>query len=151
MLYATTKVVALAVAVSEKEMINFHTWNRQSMDTLSARILGAKEFLRENRVEFGVDRVRDDLVLWSIPDIMYATSRIRTPEAHAFRVEFSRLVVENVRRAHISSEQYTTLMKELEELRASVTSSQTSLQTAASAAGVALAAQKGTRKLRLVR
>lgn len=165
MLYATTKVSALALATSERELIEVVRFNKGRLQCLNTGSLRAKEFLKQNRVEFGIKRVRADMLLWSIPDLMLATVCIKTPEADQFRIEFARIVIENVKRSLVTTEQYNKLQAELEEQRANhnallaqvtamqdlVLQTQPALAQAAAAAGSALNAQKKVRLLRVVK
>lgn len=166
MMYTVTKVVALALAVTEDDLVHFRIKHQNRLQNVRLPDLHAKEFFQVNREEFGIKRVRNDMILWSIADIMFATSRINTPEADVYRKEFSRVIIENVRKSLITYEQWEQMLQgmkreaqereekmaqKMEALQRDIDAARISAQSFATAAGVALAAQRGTRHLRVVR
>jgi prophage antirepressor-like protein len=107
----------------------------------------SKEFFQEHRVEFGITRVRSDLRLWSELDMLAVATYSRSPVAKEFRREMWQFVKKNATKNYVTREEYNQLLSRVEPFLAA----QPALQVAASAAGLALNAQKGTVHLRRVK
>ena len=151
MLYSTVKVLALVTASKEVVIKDlYRTHGHRLSAHHSALRAAALETLRENRVEFGQLRIRDDMHIPSLPDITFLTSHIKTPEADAFRTEITRFALDNVRRSLITVGEYQDMVAKLQGQIDALMAAQPAVRASASAAGAGLAAHRGTKHLRLV-
>jgi hypothetical protein len=103
-------------------------------------------FLKEHKVEFGLKYVRGDMRLWTEDDMILVAILSHAPSSKEFRKDLVQFIKANAVKDYVSREEYDSLLERLKALESAVPA----LQVAASAAGTALQAQKGTRHLRLV-
>lgn len=69
-LYCTSKAICGALGVHEETLRSIYNRHTKEFALLSVSNCNAKEFLQQNRVEFGVKRVRGDMRLWSEDDML---------------------------------------------------------------------------------
>lgn len=152
MLYTTVRILALVLATKEANILELYRNHGQRLTSGMPEIRkAALEVLRQNRVEFAQPRFRQDAPLPSLPDITFISSHIKTPDADEFRASITQFALDNIRRSAVSFEEFQALQRELEELREFMHSTKPALHVAASAAGSALNAQKGTKAFRLLK
>jgi hypothetical protein len=142
-LWGVTKGAAGAFGVREKtiDMLFSNYHDELGLNTSPA---GVKDFVRLNRAAFGIQRVRRIL---SEDDVLLVAMHLRTIEARGARHEFLKFIKLNMRKNFVTMAEYQELHARVEAIESGVPY----VQRAASAAGAALAAHRGTRQLRLVK
>jgi hypothetical protein len=145
-LRCTSQALCNALGVSRKTLEHIRHRHPEHVQPVRPPERGAKEFLQAHRVEFGVERVREDMLLWSVDDMIAVAFYSTSKSALEFTKAVVQLVKREAQRSVITEAQYCELMARVN----AVEEARGALQTAASAAGVALQAQKGTKHLRLI-
>jgi hypothetical protein len=129
---------------------------------METNCLNISELLSQNRELFGIKRLRKDVKLWSDADMINVAFLSNSPMATHFQESVIELIRQQARKDYLSpeafekivlqmSEQSAQLMElraDLESLRRVFDLARPSLNNAASAAGIALQAQRGIKKLR---
>ena len=69
-LWCTSRQLCGALGLEPKALRELKRRNIEEFEFLSATENGAKEFLKENKTEFGIRRVRQDITLWSEDDMV---------------------------------------------------------------------------------
>jgi hypothetical protein len=150
-LYCTSKMLCTALSINEKALQATYLRHKDEFSSTSAANCSAKEFLLANKVEFGISRVRDDMRLWNEDDMLIFAILSKSTVSKEFRSHLRKFIKENARRGYVTAEEHKALAERMSVLEDLVLHAQPALTNAASAAGAALAAQKGTRNLRLVK
>lgn len=168
-LYCTTQVLTAALGINRTSLHKLHERHKaefsglmltdsqhktEELPGLNVTDSKAKAFLQEHRSEFGLRRLRADTRLWSEDDMILIACLSRSPGGLEFRRGVVQLIKSNARRGTVSMEQYeadlANLQGQLQELKDMFLQSEAARQTAASAAGTALQAQRKDRHLHLV-
>lgn len=103
-LFCTTKQLTEALAIPGSTLRSVLQRHFDEFDFLSVSKCNAKDFLRDNRVEFGVARVRNDMHLWSEKDMVSVALLSKSTASKAFRTNLSLFIRENATRdlVHVS-------------------------------------------------
>lgn len=151
-LYGTGGVVSDALDVDESTLRSIYRDRREEFESNCVGSMHAIDFIRTHRTELSVKYVRGNMHLWSVPDMLAFALLGRSKSSLAFRREMINLVAEEAKKnaVTITREEYEELKQELAELRVRLQGTQPALIQAASAAGVALNAQKRIRHLHAV-
>ncbi len=157
-LYCTSKALCDALGLSTAALKQLHKSREKQLSPLRVSQTHSKEFFVEHRVRLGLSRVRADMVLWSERDMIRIAMWSQAPNALDFQESLIDMVRDAAVKQHVPQSTYDAIVARLEEqgrqlreLQEVVFSAHTALQTTASAAGSALAAQRGTKTLRLVK
>lgn len=110
----------------------------------------AKEFFTAHKTEFGIKRVRSDMRLWSEDDMLTFAFHSKSPQSLEFRKQLRRFIKQNATRGYVTQAQFDELKGQMHSLMELVALYVPAANEAASSAGRALQAQKGTKPLRLV-
>lgn len=123
-LWCTSKQLCEALGLKDSTLRELKRVNSEEFELLSVIVPDAKEFLAENKAEFGLKRVRKDMTLWSEDDMVTVAILARSPIARAFRKELKTLIKQNAIKNTIPrTEHDKTLMQlgmmavEIEELK----------------------------------
>ena len=154
-LYCTNQALTSALGLSPATLRELYAQHKEEFEGACVSSPDAKEFLQRHKTEFGIRRLREDMHLWSEEDMIVIAVLSRSPIGVEFRRGIVQLVKSNAKRGYVSKEQYDRdlgeLRGQLQYLMEAVQQSQPALQTAASAAGSALQAQRDTKHLRSVK
>jgi prophage antirepressor-like protein len=154
-LYCINQALTSALGLTEASLRKLYFQHKGEFDGNCVTSSNAIQFLREHKTEFGLRYVRGDMRLWSENDMILIAVLSRSPVGSEFRKGVIQLIKDNARKEYISKEQYeadmSLLKGQVQELKDMFQQSQPALHTAASAAGVALQAQRGTKHLRLIK
>jgi hypothetical protein len=152
-LYCTSKSICEALAINESTFREIYNVHRLEFGGLSVGNSDAKEFLQQNRVEFGIKRVRKDMHLWSDVDMLTFAFHAKSPAASCYRKQFIQFIKQHAKIESVSYEEFNQLRGELMEFKALAESAllaAPAVKEAASHAGSMLALQKRTKHLRMV-
>jgi len=159
-LFCTTGQLTKALGITQTALYSVVTRHRDELDLLSLAKREAKEFIKKNRVEFGVARVRNDMHLWSEKDMVVVALLSKSTVSKDFRTNLSLFIRENATRdlVHVSVleaarsqmlEDRSVMMEELDRQRGRLDSMQQVIERfipasdrAASAAGQMLQARQ---------
>jgi hypothetical protein len=114
-LYCTSRGLCGALNILEDTLRHVYTRHKEEFDSLSVTDCHAKEFLQENRAEFGVTRVKKDMRLWTEDDMLNFAFYTKSGVARQFRQDLRKFIKANASRHYISMEQYHKLEQELQE------------------------------------
>jgi hypothetical protein len=142
-LWGVTKGAAGAFAVQEQMIDKLFQTYPDELGT-KATSSSVREFFRQNRAAFGIQRVRRIL---SEDDVLLVAMHLHTPESRVARHEFLKFIKLNMRKNFVTLAEYQQLLGRVEAIESGVPY----VQRAASAAGAALAAHRGTSRLQLVK
>lgn len=169
-LCTTGYVVASALGVTQNNLQ--HIYNNRQEDFKGLRLrenwgntVPPIDFLRQNREEFGLTYIRDNMYLWTESDMIMFAILSRSEKSFDFRQGLIEFVKQNARKNYVTVEEYQMLLGHysqvqqhlqiLEQNQANmqrqleaIAKANPILELAASAAGSMLAAQKGMKKLR---
>jgi hypothetical protein len=148
-LVCTNKQIGIGLGCGQNSLWNAYNQHREEMDELRYTNRVPKEFLTAHKAELGIDRLREDLTLWTEDAMINFAFYIRSPQAVAFRTELRRFVKENRSVNTVPRADHDALRSEFHEFKSLVLEAIPSINKTASLAGAALAAQKGIRHLRL--
>lgn len=153
-LVCTNKQLMLGLGCSKRSLLDCYNTHKNEMTALRYVNPYLKDFLIKNKTELGLERVREDIVLWSEDAMMCFAFFIKTPNAVEFRKEL-RAYIKDHRTIYTGGlEQLQRDMRqelnELHEFKDMVKQAIPNLEEAAKLAGSMLQAQKGTKHLRLV-
>lgn len=85
-LYCTSKMLQDALQLNADALAKLRQQHREDIQPLSpADDPSLKEFLTAHKEELGIDRVKEDMLLWSIADIFLAALLSRSAEAKELR------------------------------------------------------------------
>jgi prophage antirepressor-like protein len=151
-LFTTGAILASVLGVTDNNLVALYQAHKDEFDDVRVNTTHANDFLQANKETFGVQRVRQDMHLWSEDDMILFAGLSRTPVGKAFRKEMIKAIKAQARKGFITEEyfdsvvsQLVTRLTALEEQKQQAASG---LNTAASAAGSALAAQRYTKPFR---
>lgn len=151
-LYTTTGVLCGALGVVENDLRNIYLSRRDEFDGLSVNNLGANDFIRANKEIFCVQRVRQDMHLWSEDDMILFAAISRSDQGKEFRKQMVQLVKQQARKTYISREEYDRMVGELMirigKLEQEKDQVRPAMQESASAFGRGLSYQRRTKTFR---
>lgn len=84
-LYTTSAVLATALGVTTDSLRMAYKFHREEFDALSVTDAYAKDFLNLHRVELGIQRLRDDMHIWSEGDMILHAMYCQTSQGRGFR------------------------------------------------------------------
>ncbi len=87
-LYTTRKVACMALGISEESLKQIFRLHPKEFTSPRDMKHTAKEFLRENRVEFGIRRVRNDLHLLNEDDLFTVAFHAMSVKSLNFSMDF---------------------------------------------------------------
>ena len=149
-LLTTVAVVAPSIGLEVGSLRAMIRNNREEFEVprLSAISNPAKEFIVAHRKEFGITRLRDDVILLTEDDYLMACAMSRTDVGRAARKHYVQWQKERARRGYVSMEQFLKLGEELASLRLEMNQLGESLKLQASAAGQTLSLHRHTKDIR---
>jgi hypothetical protein len=141
--------------------VSFHT-RKEEFDGLRLSSTKAKEALEQHREMFGVQRLRQDMHIWSENDMLMHAMIARSSIGRQFRKGLIELIKKSAVIEVPTVQENQNLMEQLRLVRADnaimserltaleevFSWAKPKLQKAASAAGAALSAQRGTKEIR---
>lgn len=149
-LYCTSKAICEALGVDETMLRSTVCRYPKEFSSLSVTNCNAKDFLRQNRTEFGIVRVRNDIRLWSEDDMFSFAFHSKSENSMEYRKRLRQFLKQHATRNYVSREEFNTIKGELRELKEILAQYTPAANHAASCAGKALRAQRDTKPLRLV-
>jgi len=84
-------------------------------DFLSRLPESAKDFLEQNKKEFGIERLRPDMHIWTEDDMLTFGFRIKSENGKEFRTGIRKLIKANARRDVPTWEEHNQLVSRLEQ------------------------------------
>jgi BMFP domain-containing protein YqiC len=154
-LFTTGSVLSGVLGVTERNLRNVYLNHRDEFDGNCANDIGAISFLQQNRETFQLKYLRADMHVWSEDDMILFAALSNSDQGKEFRKGMKELVKQQARKSYVSREEYESLAEQLihvsnrlEALEQERENVRPSLNLAASAAGVALAAQRNTKAFR---
>lgn len=171
-MWTTTRGVALALGITERAVLQLYRRHQAKFDQLeglsgtfctakeaglSATDRGANcaakcdanrkvwEFLEQNRAYFGIQRMRSDMHIWSEEQVILFVAHCTSDKAGLALIAFIQFIKDQLIKdyAHLA-DQHKELVSRMIALEEAVPS----VRKSASAAGTALAAHRGTVKIR---
>jgi len=169
-LYCTSKQLCTALGITEEAIWKIYERHKEELSALSLTKRQPKNvdsdktgdrilrFLKENRTEFGIQRLRKSMRLWTAKDMFIIAVYSQSAVSKEFRNQLWNFVRHHAQVTYVTREEFQLLEKQnqqlaeqVRQLTAILTEAQPGLQQQASAAGTALRAQKSIKHLRLVR
>ncbi len=149
-LCCTSQSLCSALNLKESALHKIRHTHRSEFDGRSLTESKAKEFIRTHQVEFGIRRVRSDMILWTEDDMILVAILSKSSVSKEFRKQLVAYVKKNATRDFVTKEEHQKLLDRMGALEELVAQVRPDLDSVASAAGTALEAQKRVRHLRLV-
>lgn len=145
-LYCTSKALCEALGINEGTLRS--VYERHKEEFLSVSICDAKEFLRQNKVEFGIKRIRSDMRLWSEDDMLTFAFHSKSVQSLEYRKQLRQFIKQNAKRGYVSRDAFENLKGELHEIKEFMQKYMLAVDESASHVGKALRAQRETKSLR---
>lgn len=161
-LYCTSEILCGSLGITKEAL-----WQvaKRHTDELTSNCLTncqAIDFLKQNRNTLNLKYIRSDMRLWTENDMLLIAMFSKSEVSKEFRQELLKFIKANARRGYVSLEQHEALaarllttqedhqnlVSRLEKLESIIELARPALQETASAAGTALAAQRGTKAIR---
>ncbi len=115
-LFCTSKALCEALRINDDTLRKTASRHQDELTSLSVTNSHAKEFIKNHREEFGVQRVRSDMRLWSEEDMILIAITARSSESKEFRSKLIRFIKENARRDTVSRDQHDQLVARLDKI-----------------------------------
>lgn len=147
-LFCTSETLCESLGITKESLRQYSKRYADELSGLSVNEFNAKEFIAENKEKLGIQRLRKDLHIWTENDMLIIAMLAKSDVSKEFRWELLKFIKTNARRGYVSQEQYQYLATRLDKLEAAVEYAKPVLEEYASAAGMALVAQKRTKGLR---
>ncbi len=161
-LYCTSEILCSSLGITKEALKQVAQRHADELAGLRVTNCNSKEFIINNKEQLGIRRLRKDMRLWTEDDMLLIAMFSKSGVSKEFRQELLRFIKTNARRGYVSIEQHEALsarllatqedhqavVTRLEKLESIVELSLPALKEAASAAGTALAAQRGTKAIR---
>jgi hypothetical protein len=154
-LYTTGSVLAGALGVTPQNLRSIYANHRDEFDGVSVNAIDANEFLQQHKEAFGVQRVRQDMHLWTEDDMILFAALSNSDQGKEFRKGMKQVIKTQARKGLITKEYFDSVVSqlvaqnvELLERVTAVEAAQPAFDRAASAAGTMLQAQKHTKGFR---
>ncbi len=151
-LYCTSRKLCTVLGLTDTQLRMVLTRNRSRLNPICVTDCDAnlQQFIRSNRTELELGYIRGDMLIWPLREALGVAFHVHTDVAWEFHQASIDLVIEHSRIQTISQEQYDLLCARLRALEEAHAEARPALESAASAAGAALSAQRGTKPLRLL-
>jgi hypothetical protein len=148
-MWTTTSGIAVALGIEPRSVLQLYQRRKAHFDELSGSNRTAKEevlaFLAQHQQHFGIRRMRPDLHLWSEDDVLTMAVLCNSPQALRAKKEFLQFIKSNMRREYATLQtQYDEVLRRLMLIEEALPA----VQKLRSAAGVSLAACRGSAGLR---
>jgi len=150
-LWCTSRMLCDALSIDSKALQATYLRHEDEFSNLTAANCSAKKFLQENKVEFGLTRVRSAMRLWNEDDMLSFAILSKSEVSREFRTHLRKFIKENARHGYVTRDEHDALASRFSALEELVLRARPALEEAASAAGSALNSHKKTRALRLVK
>lgn len=157
-LYITQDNLSRMLEVETKTLSNTFNNRIEEFDGLRSHIMGANDFIRENKHLLGVKRVRSDMHLWTEDDMLTFAMLVRGNKGRLIRKELKAAIKAHAKCQTVSKEKYDELVQQLYMLKEQINqlheviedfkAAQPVLKELASLSGKSLQAQKGTKAIR---
>ena len=159
------KQLAESLGTTEGALRSLRLIRKKSFSNLSVNSIDAKGFLEKHKVEFGIQRLRKDIRIWTEDDMIMAAVLVKSERGDEFRMDLAQFIKKNATRVYIEDiKQRDQLIAELRSendfmkahaervtaLEAELAEARPYLQQMASAAGKVLQVQTKTKHLRVV-
>ncbi len=115
-LWTTNKVLADALGTTENALWLVASKNKDKLKGLSLSNTQAKEFLRLNKVELGIKRLRQDLKLWSEAEMIRIAIWSRSEVADEFTDQLVEFVRTNATKGWVTREEHNELLVKFGQL-----------------------------------
>jgi hypothetical protein len=153
-LCVTTKQLASALHAKENTISELGRRHRSEFSFLNPTANGVKDFLRSNKVEFGIKKVKHNIVLWTEDDMIIVAMLSKSEVSKQFRKGLVSFIKENATKEYVRRSEYDQIkadLDDLKEFKEMVRQHIPALNYDASLAGKILNNQKNTKHLRLVK
>lgn len=104
-LFCTTKTLAEVLGLDEKTIRSLPERRPEDFEGLNAHSMSVNAFLKENKTELGILRVRKDMKLWSEDEMFMAAVITRSSVGTQFRRELLKYGKQNAKKTVL--EEYT--------------------------------------------
>jgi len=147
-LYCTSKAICGALGMKEGHLWKITSLHSKELSELSLTNSKAKDFLQENRIAFGITRMRKDMRIWSEDDMLTFAFHSGSDKSMEFRKNLRQFIKRHAARNYVTQEQYQELDDKLGLVLDVVKRYYPAANKTASLAGSMLRAQRETKHLR---
>jgi len=156
-LFCTTKQLSHALNTDERQLRRIRSRHLDEFEELGGQTDTLIPFLEENKSEFGIQRIKRNMTLWSEDHMILTAVLSKSNVGKEFRRGLVKFIKKNACRGYITQEQFDTLKNENANLNSKfntlselVLKALPAAKKSASAFGAGLRAQQGTKDLRLM-
>lgn len=112
-LYTTGAPLAGALGVTTNNLVFLYNQHRDEFDDARVSTTHANEFLQQYKEQFGIQRVRQDMHLWTEDDMILFAALSRSDQGKAFRKAMKELVKQQARKTLVTKEYFDTVVAQL--------------------------------------
>lgn len=121
MLLCTSKALCNALGLSEQALWNVVNRYKNRLHPIQVRTLGTqneslKDFLNQYRDTFGIQRLRDDMLLWPLKEALGVAFHVHTNLAWEFHQAAIELVEKNAAEQGVSRTEWDALLTRMQNL-----------------------------------
>jgi prophage antirepressor-like protein len=113
LLYCTSKQLCEALGITKQALHEVKRRHADEFSLLRSTESGPKEFLTENKVEFGIKRVKSDMVLWPEDDMILVAMLTRSSVSKEFRRQLVLHIKANAKKDMVPQVTHTNALIEL--------------------------------------
>src|ERR1019366_8727176 len=111
-LWGTSQQLCGALGITKQALHEIKKRHLDEFELLRSTDSGPKEFLTENKVEFGIKRVRPNMVMWSENDMILVAILSRSSVSKEFRKELVDFIKANAKKGMVPQAEHTNVLME---------------------------------------
>lgn len=119
-LYCTSKAIISSLGMTEDQIRRTVSDHKEEFSSLSVRNTHANDFLRRNKAEFNVQRVRDDMRMWSEDDMLTFAFHSKSSKSLEFRKQLRVFIKQHATKNYVTKAHYNQMEQRHAEELASV-------------------------------
>ena len=108
-LWCTSKQLCEALGIKPEAIRKLAHDHKDELEFLSVTESHAKDFLKENKSEFGIKRVKQDMSLWSEDDMITIAVLSKSSVAKQFRKDLVKLIKEQARKSYVTRDEFNEI------------------------------------------
>lgn len=154
-LYCTSKALCSALGLTDEQLRKVYQRHGDRLHPLRVTDCPPNGsgsdisiFLQSHKSDFAISRVSKNMLLWPLDEALGVAFHVHTEVAWKFHKAAIQLIKQQASTFPVSMSEYQRLVDQVNELQTLILQTRPSLEDAASAAGAALYAQRGTKSLR---
>lgn len=114
-LYCTTRIISESLGITEDAIYSLYRFHKDEFSFLSLKNFHAKEFVAANKDLLKIERVKENIRIWTEDDMILFAVLSGSPTAKEFRKNLLQLIKKNAVKSHIHVDDHNKVAKELSD------------------------------------